>query len=421
MSNKNRLKIILYEFKFSQNSSLSEYGNFRISISFNSKIISTDKININSCSKFTTGNIFNFDIPEVIDDSQSIIINSIGTSWMIFNTVICNCEINYINNLSNFNGIKRWYSMRNKEKKEVMKLLISISILEINNEKIEQENKNSVDIPLFNAKISIINNSFIATKELTSKKLNNSIINNKTKNSDSNIATKDLFNNLNKNSNSSSITPKNKINNKQYQKKNTFDKQNKENIYNKSENKFCLLTENYNNYLKDLDVDENIDINKIISLINKYEKEGGDTKIVKQFNEKINVIKIKETILEQEKRINNENSKKLKEKNKILNKERQSLENKLKRFNKEKKEFDEKNLKLMNIIKEYEYEKNKFHIKQKIDKNNKEIFYNLNYFISTGNNIPLSNPEKNTSINEKSNESLRNSSNELIDSLNLDN
>ena len=161
MQNKNRLKITLYEYKLEQNSALSEFSNFYISISFNSKTVTTDKININSSPKFKSGIIFNFDIPDQISEKQSIIINSIGTSWMLFNTVICSCQINYLNIISNFNNVKRWYIMHNKENKETMKILISLSLIDLNSYKNDQENIKLFDIPLFNTKNSFINNSTI--------------------------------------------------------------------------------------------------------------------------------------------------------------------------------------------------------------------------------------------------------------------
>ena len=434
MQNKNCLKIILHEYKLEQNSVLSEYGSFYISISFNSKTVTTDKININSSPKFKSGNIFNFDIPEQISEKQSIVINSIGTSWMLFNTVICSCEINYINNLSNFNNIKSWYSMKNKENKEMMKILISISILDLNNYKNDQENIKYFDIPMFNTKNSFINNStitnksFIENKELVSKKLNTSIISKtqrykmKEKNSNPNIFSNDLFLHLYHNTNDSSIIPENKsIKNNNYPKENNCNIPNEEIKYNNTENKSCLLNEKYINFLDDNKNDENTDLNKIMSLIDKYEKGGGNKNKVKQFMEKINLIKEKETNLEKEKEIYNENMKKLKEKNKILDKERKSFEKKLSRFNEEKKEFESKNLNLIKFINEYEKEKNNFYNKQKIEMNNKEIFYNLNYYIATGNNIPLSDDKNCFSNNYKNNIYLSNNNNELIDSLNLDN
>ena len=95
MQTRNCLKIILYEYKFTENSTKTEFGNFTISITFNSKTCTTKKININLNTKFKSENIFYFDIPEDINDKLSILIDSISTSWMIFNTVICSCEINY--------------------------------------------------------------------------------------------------------------------------------------------------------------------------------------------------------------------------------------------------------------------------------------------------------------------------------------
>ena len=56
MQNKNFLKLSLYECKFDINQ-LSDYGNFKLAISFNSKTFTTDKININH-TKFKGGNFF---------------------------------------------------------------------------------------------------------------------------------------------------------------------------------------------------------------------------------------------------------------------------------------------------------------------------------------------------------------------------
>ena len=136
MQTKNRLKITLYEYKFTSNISLSDNNNLHFSLTFNSKTISTDKININNNSKnnkIQIGKIFYFDIPEKTSDELIIIINLISTSWMVFNTVICSCELNYKQNINKFNNIKRWISLTNKENNEIIKILISIC--ELNNKK----------------------------------------------------------------------------------------------------------------------------------------------------------------------------------------------------------------------------------------------------------------------------------------------
>ena len=71
MQNKNFLKLSLYECKFDKNSQITDFGNFKLSISFNSKTFTTDKININH-TKFKSGKFFYFEIPQKIDDSQKI-------------------------------------------------------------------------------------------------------------------------------------------------------------------------------------------------------------------------------------------------------------------------------------------------------------------------------------------------------------
>ena len=208
----------------------------------------------------------------------------------------------------------------------------------------------------------------------------------------SNNSSKDLFIHLNNDTNNSSIITENNFNNRNFKKKNTYTNLN---------NKIYSLEENYMKFINNNKNKENVEYNKILFLIEKYQNEGGDKDIIKKFKEDIAMLKEKEANLEKEKKIFDENMKQLKEKNKILNKERQSLDNKIINFNKEQEEFKEKNLNLIQNIKDFEEEKNNFIIKQKIDLNNKNIFYNLNYFISTGNNIPLSNTENNNLINKQ--------------------
>ena len=58
-------------------------------------------------------------------------------------------------------------------------------------------------------------------------------------------------------------------------------------------------------------------------------------------------------------------------------------------------------------------------MKENIEKNNQDIFYNLNYFISSGNDIPLQIDEK-SEINHKNNILIKTSVNDLIDSLNME-
>ena len=408
MQTKNRLKIALYEYKFTSNISVSEYNNVCFSITFNSKTISTDKINIYNNSKnnkFQIGKIFYFDIPEKIDDKLTIIINLISTSWMVFNTVICSCEVNYKQNLNDFNNVKRWISLKNKENNEIIKILISIC--DLNNKKEKNENKKLLDIPLFNTKESFVKNTTKSNASFidNNKVLNNTIITKtqRYKNTNSNNSSKDLFVHLNNNTNNSSIIIENILNKRNCKKKNTYTNIN---------DKTYSLEENYMTFINNNQNSENVDLNKILFLIEKYENEGGDKNIIKKFKEDITALKEKESNLEKEKKIFDENKKQLKENNKILNKERQSLENKIINFNKEQNEFEEKNSNLIQNMKDFEEEKNNFIIKQKIDLNNKNIFYNLNYFISTGNNIPLSNNENKIFINEKD-------KNELIDSLNF--
>ena len=172
MQNKNFLKLSLYECKLKKNSPVSDLGNFKISISFNSKTYSTDKINI-SQAKFKSGKFFYFEIPHEIEEKENITISAIGTSLMFFNSIICNGEINYKKNLSIFNDKKFWFTLKNKENQEIMQIYISIwteySILEIKTKELFTQPSKLADISLFNEKTSFINNSSVGNVTLIEK------------------------------------------------------------------------------------------------------------------------------------------------------------------------------------------------------------------------------------------------------------
>jgi len=463
MQNKNFLKLSLYECKFDKNSQLSEYGSFKLSISFNNKIFITDKIYINH-TKFKSGKFFYFEIPQKIDDNQNLSINAIGTSWMFFNSVICNCEINYKKNLSNFNDKKYWYTLKNKDNKEIMQILISIwteySILDSSSDPAFARSSKLADLSLFNDKGSFINHSSICNVTLTEKneqkiqKLNNTSMiktqRDENKSNNTNISSKGLLKHLYKETNPSSLCQDNininkttnniifntlsNINSKNTKIKNTnLNRNNNNNNTVRNNNAFSssffvkdnlsgLLTGNNLSYINNKNEDfenNNIDYEHIIALIEKYEKEGGDKNNVKKLWEQINLLKEKEANLEKQQLKYNEALGKLKEKNKILNKERQQLDYKISKFKKEQIEYEQKNMNLTQYIINYENNLNQFNIQENIDKNSKEIFYNLNYYISTGYDLPL-NYNENNSENEKNNQILLTSTNELIDSLNID-
>ena len=468
MQNKNFLKLSLYECKLDKNSQLSDYGNFKLSISFNNKIFITDKININH-TKFKSGKFFYFEIPQIIDDNQNLSISAIGTSWMFFNSVICSCEINYKKNLSNFNDKKYWYALKNKDNKEIMQILLSIwteySLLESSADPAYAHQSKLADLSLFNDKSSFVNHSSICNVTLTEKneqkqpKLNNTTMirtqrdENKSNNTNTNISSKGLFKHLYKETSPSSLCHDNininkttnniifntlsSINNKNTKNKNSKNNLNmninSNNINNNTlrsnyalsspfivkENISGLLTGNNLSYInhKNEDLDSNnIEYEHIIALIERYEKEGGDKNNVKKLWEQINLLKEKEANLEKQQMKYNEALSKLKEKNKILNKERQQLDYKIAKFKKEQNEYEQKNMNLTQYILNYEKNVNKFNAQENIDKNNKEIFYNLNYYRLTGNNIPLYNEDD---YGQKYNKKIiLTNSNELIDSLN---
>ena len=462
MKNKNFLKLSLYECKLEKNIQLSDFGNFKISISFNSKTFTTEKININH-AKFKSGKFFYYEIPPIIDDNINLSINAIGTSWMFFNSVICSGEINYKKNLSIFNDKKFWYPLKNKENKDIMQIFISIwteySILDNNaNEPYAQSSK-LIDLSLFNEKSSFINNSSIGNVTLTEKnepkiqKLNNTVMvktqRDDNKSNNTNISSKGLFMHLYKETNPSSLCQDNSninktannivfsnisnINNKNNKNKNNLNHRNNNNNslrsnydnsspFTAKDNLSVLLTgENlsYINTKNENDLDNNkIEYDQIISLIQKYEKEGGDKSIIKKLWEQINLLKEKEKNLEKQQIKYNEALNKLKEKNKNLNKERQQLDYKITKFKKEQADYEQKNLNLSKYLLNFENNLNEFNRQKNIKKNNRDIYYNLNYYISTGCNLPL-NPGFESEYKNR-NKIILTSSDELIDSLNID-
>ena len=458
MQNKNFLKLSLYECKFDKNSQITDFGNFKLSISFNSKTFTTDKININH-TKFKSGKFFYFEIPQKIDDNQNITISAIGTSWMFFNSIICSCEINYKKNLSNFNDKKYWYSLKNKENNEIMQILISIwteySILDTNNDGVIRKSSKMADLSLIYDKSSFINNSLTGNITLTEKnelrheKLNNMTImrTQREENKNNNISSKGLLmhlykdtnppflyqDNINKTTNNIILSTLSNANKKNIKNKNNFNNHSNNNNntvrnnYDNSspfiakENLSSLLIGNnfsYINNRKENELDNNkIEYEQIIDLIEKYEKDGGDRNIVKNLWEQINLLKEKEKNLEKQQIKYNEAFNKLKEKNKILNKERQQLDYRIEKFKKDQNNYEQKNIKLTKYIKDFENNYKEFNTQEKIDNNNKEIFYNLNYYISTGNNLPLNKEIENNIDYDKI---IITNSNELFDSLNID-
>ena len=458
MQNKNFLKLSLYECKFDKNSQITDFGNFKLSISFNSKTFTTDKININH-TKFKSGKFFYFEIPQKIDDNQNITISAIGTSWMFFNSIICSCEINYKKNLSNFNDKKYWYSLKNKENNEIMQILISIwteySILDTNNDGVIRKSSKMADLSLIYDKSSFINNSLTGNITLTEKnelkheKLNNTIImrTQREENKNNNISSKGLLmhlykdtnppflyqDNINKTTNNIILSTLSNANKKNIKNKNNFNNHSNNNNntvrnnYDNSspfvakENLSSLLIGNnfsYINNRSENELDNNkIENEQIIALIEKYEKDGGDRNIVKNLWEQINLLKEKEKNLEKQQIKYNEAFNKLKEKNKILNKERQQLDYRIEKFKKDQNNYEQKNIKLTKYIKDFENNYKEFNTQEKIDNNNKEIFYNLNYYISTGNNLPLNKEIENNIDYDKI---IITNSNELFDSLNID-
>ena len=310
---------------------------------------------------------------------------------MFFFFFICSGEINYKKNLSNFNDKKFWQSLKNKENKEIMQILISIwteySILDNTTDLEGIQQSKLFDISLINDKSSFINHSSIFNLTFTEKndknKLNNTIIGKPQRDSNNdNKPTKGLLINSNKETNPSFIQDNvninktsnniifntlnnqnkmNKINNKV---KNNLVNRNINNIDNNNfafsspfivkDNLSGLLIGNnisYINYKNENDFDNNkIEYDKIIALIEKYEQEGGDKNSTKKLYEQINILKEKENNLEKQQIKYNEALNKLKDKDKMLNKEKLKLENKISKFKKEQSEYEKKNINLTKYI-----------------------------------------------------------------------
>ena len=348
-----------------------------------------------------------------------------------------------------------------------MQILISIwteySILDNNNNNdAYAQSSKLADISLFNEKSSFINNSSLGNVTLTDKyemkpqKLNNTTmiktqrVENKSNNSNTNISTKGLFMHLYKETNRSSLGQENtninkttnnivfknltNINNKNNKKNNNLNYRNNNNSslrnnnydnslpFSPKDNLSGLMSGNNLSYINNKNENEiennKIEYDQIISLIGKYEKEGGDKNIIQKLWEQINLLKEKEKNLEKQQIKYNEALNKLKDKNKILNKERQQLDFKIYKFKKEQNDYEQKNMNLTKYISNFENNLNEFNLQKKIENNNKEIYYNLNYYISTGCNLPLTN--ENISENKNNNKTVLISPNELIDSLNID-
>ena len=180
----NNLKITLNEIKLNKNSFISDYKNFSLSISFNSKTITTDKFQINS-ERINIGKTFNFEMPKEINETDTIIVNSLGTSWMFFNTIpLFKIKRSFIND--NDKSFKE-----NNEK----------FLKRLNNPTISKSHRNNNKIKITNPNIFSIGNDM----HLTNDSNRSSII-------------KENF--INK------TTDIMDINNKQFKKKNTFCKLN---------------------------------------------------------------------------------------------------------------------------------------------------------------------------------------------------
>ena len=432
MQNKNFLKISLYECKLEENEKLSSFGNFKLSISFNDKIFTTDKI-IKSQTKFKGGKIFYFELPQDINESHDIMISAIGTSWMFFNSTICSLNINFQKNLSMFNDQKHWYFLKNDENKNTIKILISIwteySLLDgvISHSQTSQAG----DASVFNEQSTYINHSSLFNTVLTDKidskqKLNSTAT---MVRSQRDNGTKGLLMNFYNDTNQliynqeipNKLLPNNFIILSENRNNNTFnpvmeDMANNHisnDIVNNGRNTAFDINNIYSNNLDNTNI---IEFEDIMELIDKCEKEGVDPNMIKNLRSKVEELREKEEVLDNDQKKFTESLDKLKEKNKKLNKEKQALDAKIIKYKEEQAEYEQKNITLNQCLHNFENNFNDYNIKELVDNNAKDIFYNINYYLSTGNDIKIDNKKPYDNF-RRENQFRLSGSDELVDSL----
>ena len=130
----------------------------------------------------------------------------------------------------------------------------------------------------------------------------------------------------------------------------------------------------------------------ILGLIDAYvEKNNGnvDMEIIEKLRNQAKTLKEREESLKNQQLKDNELIKKMKEKENNLNKEKTKLEEKIKKFKKEQNDFNKKNISINQSTLYFEQELSKHLIEKEISNQSNNLFYNLNYFIATGQDIPI--------------------------------
>ena len=389
MQYKNYIKFSLFECKICEDiPSNQNLGTFKIKISFNNQIVETEKISSNY-KEFKGGKCYYFEIPNNTINNEPLYleISAIGTSWMVFNSTLCSLYIPFFDNINNFNDQIQTYYLKNKEGNNVIAILSSIWC--------EYSPNNN----------SITNNDLTFSNGINKTFCNNNNFNNSRIIGD--ISSYELSGNLNN-------TMVNRNNFVHHFYNNSKDSTNSNNNLNDTSTNTILdnnLGENNNHqnstfspYSERINITNLVGFNNIspynkknntydiLGLIDAYvEKNNGnvDMEIIEKLRNQAKTLKEREESLKTQQIKDNELIKKMKEKENNLNKEKTNLEEKIKKFKKEQNDFNKKNASINLNSLHFEQELSKHLIEKEISNQSNNLFYNLNYFIATGQDIPI--------------------------------
>ena len=394
MQYKNYIKFSLFECKICDDDpSNQNLGTYKIKISFNQQIVETEKISSNY-KEFKGGKCYYFEIPNNTINNETLYleISAIGTSWMVFNSTLCSLFIPFFDNINNFNDQKQNYYLKNKKGNNIIAILSSIWC------EYSSNNNNSItnnDLTFNNGinKTFCNNNNFsnsriigdISSYELSGN-LNNTMVNRNNFVYHFYNNSKDSTNsNNNLNDTSTNTILDNNLGENNNHHNSTFSP------YSERINITNLVGINnissFNNNKKN-----NNNTYDILGLIDAYvEKNNGnvDMEIIEKLRNQAKTLKEREESLKNQQLKDNELIKKMKEKENNLNKEKTNLEEKIKKFKKEQNDFNKKNISINQSTLYFEQELSKHLIEKEISNQSNNLFYNLNYFISTGQDIPI--------------------------------
>lgn len=130
------------------------------------------------------------------------------------------------------------------------------------------------------------------------------------------------------------------------------------------------------------------------------EKCGEKDEEYEKLKTQVNTLKEKENFIKTLQQKNNQNLEKIKEKEINLNKDKTNLEDKIKKFKQSQIELEKKNYSLTQNSLKLENESAKFLIQREIESNTNQLFYNLNFFIHTQQDIEM-NPSPNIKLDIK--------------------